>query len=239
MKIGIVTATYRKLDGSTYAHLKETLESVKNQTHQDYKVFLIGDDYSDNDELLELSKIIDDDKIYVENLPIAVERIKYDGYNLWKCGGANATNVGIKKALSEGYEYICLLNHDDVYFEDHLSLISECIEKTGIYFVTTRCSGDNNINYPPTTIDKFGYYNYIPQSSRLYLVSVCLNYKYYNILMRNMIEECGISYPSDADMWNRISEYMRDNNENGIFINKITCEHLNEYTTCKNPEIVK
>jgi len=65
MKIGIVIATYRKLDGSTYKHLKNTLESVKNQTHKDYKVFLIGDDYTDNNELIELSKIIDDDQILI------------------------------------------------------------------------------------------------------------------------------------------------------------------------------
>jgi len=47
MKIGIITPTYRKLDGSTYNHLKMALESVKNQTHKDYKIFLIGDDYTD------------------------------------------------------------------------------------------------------------------------------------------------------------------------------------------------
>jgi glycosyltransferase involved in cell wall biosynthesis len=56
--IGIVIATYRKLDGSTYDHLKKALESIKNQTYKNYKVFLIGDDYTDNNELLELSNFL-------------------------------------------------------------------------------------------------------------------------------------------------------------------------------------
>lgn len=233
MKIAIVTATYRKLDGSTYKDLKRALESVRDQTHQDYKMFLIGDDYTDNDELISLSKIIPDDKVYVENLPVAVERIKYSGIDLWCCGGTNASNIGLKKALSEGYDYVCLLNHDDYFAPDHLAVISECIEKTKTNFITTKCG------HLPDVIPQELYTRYRPISSHIFLVSVCLNYSYYKILIRNMIETVGESYPGDADMWNRINEFMSKNSEYGIFINKETCYKPTEGSVINNPELIK
>ena len=36
MKLGIVIATYQRLDGSTPVLLKRAIDSVKKQTHQDF-----------------------------------------------------------------------------------------------------------------------------------------------------------------------------------------------------------
>ena len=170
MKLGILIPTFRKLDGSTYNHLAFALESIKQQTHKEYKVFLMGDDYTDNDELMKLSNIIDKDKIYVKNLSVAIERLKYSGLDLWRTGGVNASNIGLKIALQEGYNYICHLDHDDSYFKNHLALISECIEKTKTNFIATRCG-----KYPPVVSKEF-YIKYRPQNSRLFKVSTCVNY---------------------------------------------------------------
>jgi glycosyltransferase involved in cell wall biosynthesis len=239
MKLAIVTATFQKLDGSTYQHLKSALESVKNQTHKDYKIFLIGDDYTDNDELMELSKIIDEDKIYVENLPIAAERTKYSGIDLWRNGGVNANNVGIKRALKENYNYVCHLDHDDIFLPNHLELISECIEKTNTNFVTTKCKHPECINiYPPVGSSEF-YTKYRPINSSIFKVTTCVNYAYYNFLFRNMIEECGVSYAADADLWNRITEDMTNKNEFGYCINSITCIKTPDGNTIKSPESIK
>jgi GT2 family glycosyltransferase len=221
------------LDGSTYKHLKFALESIKNQSHQDYKVFLIGDDYSNHNELMELSKIIDDDKIYVQNLPIAIERIKYNGVNLWRVGGINASNIGIKQSLKEGYNYICHLDHDDYYLKNHLQLISECIETTSTNFIATRCG-----KYPIVNSVDF-YIKYRPLNSRLYKVSTCINYSYFNFIFRNMIEECNRSYPADADMWDRINKYLTDKNEYGYLINVETCVKTPDGETYRNPKIIK
>jgi len=233
MKIGIVIATYRKLDGSTYDHLKMTLESVKNQTHKEYKVFLIGDDYTDNEEFEELSKIIDDDKIYIENLPVALERTKYNGIDLWRNGGLNAVNTGVKIALDDGFEYICNLDHDDYYKENHLELISKCIEDTKTKFITTKCG-----SYPNVEVEDY-YTKYRPVASRLFKVGTCVNFKYFNMLFRNMIEDTGISYAGDADLWNRINKFLADRNEYGIFINELTCRKIGGKVPINNPEIVK
>ena len=70
MKLGIVIATYQRFDGSTPALLKRAIESVKNQTHQDYTLIVIGDKYEDNNEFENICKDADlKDKIVYENLP--------------------------------------------------------------------------------------------------------------------------------------------------------------------------
>jgi len=233
MKLGIIIPTYRKLDGSTYNHLKNALESVKNQSYQDYKVFLIGDNYSDHNELMDLSGTIDPNKIYVENLIVAVERVKYNGIDLWRNGGTNASNVGIKKALEDGFDYICHLDHDDFYLENHLKTISSCIEKTKTKFITTKCGA-----YPDIQPSEF-YTDYRPISSKLNKVSTCINYRYFNMFFRNMIEETGESYASDADMWNRINDYLKAKNEWGVFINETTCCKIGGQVPIWNPNIIK
>ena len=233
MKLAIITPTYRKLDGSTYFHLAAALDSVKKQTHTDYKLFLIGDDYSDHSEFLKLSTLLEPINIYAENLEIAKERIKYSGYDLWRNGGVNASNIGIKKALDEGYDYICHLDHDDLFLPNHLSLISECIDRTYAPFIATKCGG-----YPPIDTDTL-YTKYRPETNRLFKVSTCVNYNYFKIFFRNMLEETGKSYAADADMWNRIKTFLEERDEYGIFINRVTTKRNGGGTTYKNPEIVK
>lgn len=233
MKLAIVTPTYRKLDGSTYYHLKKAIESVKNQSHQEYKLFLIGDDYTDNNELIKLGGVLDKEKIYIENLPIAKERIKYNGIDLWRNGGTNASNIGIKKALEDGFDYVCHLDHDDFYLENHLKIISDCIEKTNINFITTKCG------YYPDIDSTELYINYRPIANKLHKVSTCINYRYFNMFFRNVIEETGVGYAGDADMWNRINDYLKKKNEWGIFINKITCQKIGGQDYILKPNIVK
>lgn len=231
-KIAIVTNTYRKLDGSTAKHLRRTLESVRDQTYQDYKLYLIGDDYSDEDELYTLSGIIPADKLYVENLPVAVERTKYERGKLWYCGGNNANVTGIKRAMADGINYICLLNHDDVFHPDHLETLAKCIEDTGTHFMAVKCD-----TYPAVIAEGL-YTPYRPVPARLYLVSVCMDYAHYGLLPRNAIEE-GVDLPSDADLWARVSAWMELNRTYGVFINKNTCDKIGGGDCKYHPEIVK
>jgi len=233
MKLAIITPTYYKLDGSTYNHLKEAIKSLKNQEHQDFKLFLIGDNYAKPNELFELANILHPNQIYIENLPVAVEREKYSNRELWRVGGANASNVGIKLALNENLNYVCHLDHDDLFLPNHLKIISECIKKTNTNFISTACG-----KFPPINTTKL-YSNYRPESNKLFKVSVCLNYNYFNMFFRDVLMATGKSYASDADLWNRINDFLTKNNEYGIFINKQSCLRNGGGTTWKNPEIVK
>lgn len=131
MKIAIVIPTYRRNDGSSFKFLTRALESIKNQQHTDYVVYLIGDNYSDNSEFEELSTIIEPTKIKAINLPIAIEREKYpmNSKELHCSGGVNATNIGIEMAITDRLPYICHLDHDDYWSNTHLSAINDIIEK--------------------------------------------------------------------------------------------------------------
>ena len=107
MNIAITTATYQRPDGGTPEYLFRALNSIKEQHHQDFKLFLIGDNYEDNDEFESLAtSVLDPEKVYFENLPVAEERSIYTDYNLWCCGGVNAMNTGIQRALEQGFDWI-------------------------------------------------------------------------------------------------------------------------------------
>jgi glycosyltransferase involved in cell wall biosynthesis len=122
MRIGISIATYFRQNGQTKELLRRALESIKNQTHQDYMVFLIGDKYDYPMEFFELAtSIIPHDKIVYDNLDVAVEREKYHNNKqaLWACGGCNARNYA--NTLAKNYvEYCCQLDDDDYFLENHL-----------------------------------------------------------------------------------------------------------------------
>jgi glycosyltransferase involved in cell wall biosynthesis len=225
MTIGIVIPTYRKPDGSTKIHLERALRSIKNQVYQDYKVILVGDQYEDQNELIHMSKIIDEEKITVINLPRAIEREKYRGRELWVCGGCNANNIGIEMLLSQNVEYICSLDHDDWYFDDHLELLNETIQKKSPNFITTKCGKWPSINGIDNQIIQSTEFliDFVPLPSKIFKVSTCINFGYYNFRFRNMVEEFGKVYASDADMWYRISQDMMVKGEFGVLINKQTC----------------
>jgi glycosyltransferase involved in cell wall biosynthesis len=106
--------------------LKETLESVKNQTYKNWYVYLIGDNYPDEYELEELSKIIPKDKIFVENRE-AQESKKYQGLDLWHYGGSNNWNYAMD--MASDWDIIAHLDHDDVWEPEHLELIAKVYEE--------------------------------------------------------------------------------------------------------------
>lgn len=224
MTLGIVIPTYKRIDGSTPFYLSRALTSIKNQTYKDYKVFLIGDDYEDDKEFTQLAtSIIDGDKIYYENLPVAVERSKYkSGKILWATGGINANNYGINKCLSEGIIYICHLDHDDYWEPNHLAEIAANVDE-GYIIISTKAVHHNG-NVIPENVT----HPYYPKSSHLAHSSVCINFKKCPLRYRDLYAEENKIYASDADFWNRLNSFMLNNGEKGKLIDKITCHHDRE-----------
>ena len=103
MKLGIVIATYQRKDGSTPKYLTRALDSVFNQTYKNFKIYLIGDRYEDNEEINNIVSKYDSSRLEFKNLSIAKERDFYDNKNaLWSYGGVNAINIGVGLCLSEG-----------------------------------------------------------------------------------------------------------------------------------------
>jgi glycosyltransferase involved in cell wall biosynthesis len=229
MNIAIVINTYKKQDNSTYSCLSRALRSIVNQTYQNYTVYLIGDDYVDIDEFNSLAtSIIPKDKIYYENLPVALERSKYPigSQLLWTTGGVNSRNEGYKRAIQNKHRYICNLDHDDYWHPQHLELIAHTIKITNPAFVYT-CGTYFNSYLPNVQLT-----NEIVQSNptpgRIIHSSTCINIDKIPLLYRDVYQETGIVEPADADMWTRVSKYIIDNNLISYLITSITCYHLTE-----------
>lgn len=222
--LGIVIPTYQRNDGKTPFYLERALNSIKDQTNQNYHVYLIGDKYENDNEFINLAtSTIQDNKITYINLPNAIEREKYinNKLALWNCGGANASNYGIDLAVSEGINYICRLDHDDWWEKNHLELISENLNDN--IFIATKSTYVNGRILPRNFSNP-----YYPQACNLIHSSTCIKFSEIPLRYRDMYEEEKRIYPSDADMWNRLSDYMVTNNKKGYLIDVITCNHVEE-----------
>lgn len=227
----IVISTYQRPDGRTPFYLNRLIDSIKNQTYQNYKIFLIGDKYENDIEFESFGRDIEDDKIYRENLPTAYEREKYfnEKHILWTCGGVESNNHGFKIAESQGFKYLCPLDHDDWLEPTHLENFNKVIDETNPHFL---CSMSNHINgkvLPYVTEKNLNeYFEFLPGAGGLIKSSVCYDIKRIPLRMRNVYEETGKAYPSDADLWNRMSELIKGDNLKSLCVNKITCNHLEE-----------
>jgi glycosyltransferase involved in cell wall biosynthesis len=214
MKLGIVIATYQRLDGSTPSLLKRAIDSIKNQTHQDYTLIVIGDKYEDNNEFERVCKESKlNDKIIYINLPHAKERDKYPigSQELWSAGGVNARNYGVEIGLREGLSYICHLDHDDYWHPQHLELINFTINTTGDASFINTCSTYFDSHLPRIELTN----EIIPsqvEPGNLIHSSVCINYNQINLKYRDVFEETGKEFAADADLWTRIRDYVKINN---------------------------
>jgi hypothetical protein len=229
MKLSIIISTYYRKDGLTSKYLNRALDSIFNQTHQDFKIYLIGDRYENEEEIKNIVNKYDKNKLFFKNLTVAKERDFYnDKWILWSYGGVNACNVGIDISVSEGNFYICHLDHDDYWEPNHLELINNCIEKTKSDWICTKSRYVGNSVLPICNSDD-EYINYLPSSRSLIHSSVCINFKTIPLRYRDLYFEFGkLGLPADADMWDRCKEHIINNKLKSTLINKITCYHLEE-----------
>jgi len=230
MKLGIIITTYQRLDGSTPSLLKRAINSIKEQTHQDYTLIVIGDKYENNNEF----EIICNDKdlkgkIHYINLPYAKEREKYSlgSKELWSAGGVNARNHGINIGLKLGLSYICHLDHDDYWHPQHLELINYTIELIPDVAVINTCSTYFDSYLPQVKLTNEIIPSEIKCGNLIYS-SVCINYNKIFLRYRDVYEETGKELVADADFWNRISIFIKENKLKSYLITSLTCFHPSE-----------
>lgn len=232
MKYGIVINTYYRTDGTTKQYLTRALNSIKQQTYDDYLVFLIGDHYTDEKEFYEYLSLMPADKIVAINLPYAKEREIYFNNNekLWCSGGVNARNIGINIAIMSGISFVLNLDHDDYWQNNHLESINKVLsEYPDAVFVCTKSThgrgGDMLLpNISPNTMisEIYPIPNYIVNSS------TCVNFKKVGLRYTDVFEKFGRVEPSDAFLWKELKDYMIENNLKGYLYNSTTCYHEEE-----------
>jgi glycosyltransferase involved in cell wall biosynthesis len=233
MTLGVTIHTYQRADGQTPNFLKRAIQSIVNQSYQNYKIFIVGDKYEDNTEFEAIINSFFEiaDKIVYENLSFAYERDKYLGVNntaLWNCGGANAINHANNLAKHHGINKVCHLDHDDIWLPNHLELIAKAIvEKKNPPFIHTLSRYIGNPVFPEMVVDGQVIEHY-PAYCRLIHSSVYMDLEQVHLPYRDMFQEAGVIFPSDGDMWERIREKCIGENLKCYVIREVTCIHENE-----------
>jgi len=233
MTLGVTIHTYQRADGQTPYLLMRAISSVANQSYQNFKIFIVGDKYENNSEFEDIINGFVDiaDKIVCENLSFAHERDKYLGVNntaLWNCGGANALNHANNLAKANGITKVCHLDHDDIWLPNHLELIAKAItEKNKPAFIHTLSQYLSNPVFPQMVVDGQAVEHY-PSYCNLVHSSVYMDLEQLHLPYRDMYKEMGIIFPSDGDMWERITEKATAENLKCYVIRQVTCNHEKE-----------
>jgi glycosyltransferase involved in cell wall biosynthesis len=229
MRLAINLVTYQRPDGRSPFYLKRALDAVFAQTHKDFKLYFIGDQYENHEEFINIVTRYPLDRIYFENLPIAMERSRYTGSNkhiLWCTGGTYAVNHAYNLAIKDDFDYICHLDHDDHWTPNHLELISNTINNTGADWLCTLSTYQGGLFPLVESTDKL--VPFLPLYEGLIHSSSCYNYRTIPLRARNTYEEMGEAIPADADLWLRMSKYIVDNRLTSFLINEQTCFHDEE-----------
>jgi len=227
--------TYRRSDGTTIEKLKKAIDSVFAQNYKKFKIFVIGDSYENPKELFDLCSRYDQKYMYCENLTVKSERDIYKGVKdaVWSYGGTYACNYAVQKSVDLGYEYVCRLDHDDYWSQDHLANIKTCIEETGSLFVCTLSHYLKHGNLIPVKIDgSLGshlYQSFDLKPGHLVHSSTCINFRKIPLRYVDQYKEKGtVGLPADALMWEYMSAWLKENSETAYVVKRPTCFHLTE-----------
>jgi glycosyltransferase involved in cell wall biosynthesis len=225
MKFSILLGTYQRPDGKSPFYLKRALDSIFRQTHQDFRVYLMGDKYEDDAEFKAIALSYPQDRMYYENLPRAVEREKYwNNKNvLWNTAGLALANYTIDLILKDGFDYMCQLDHDDYWSSEHLEVLNNVVENTGTLWACTKALYIDH--YEPGVVTDKEYVEYFPEPCRVIHSSTCINFRALPLRYRNVYEETGRIAPCDADLWERTTAYLKNHHMRAYFVNTLTCFH--------------
>jgi len=223
----IIIPTYQRRDGNTPKLLKRTLDSIFAQSYTNFKIYLIGDKYENDKEILDLISQYPQKQIYYENLPVAKERSKYPigSRELWCSGGVNATNYAIEKAMSDNLQYACFIDHDDTWLPNHLQTLHNVLEQTNARWLCTKTNVNLLYLFPNVVTDK-PIVEFLPIPEGVIKSSTCFDIQLIPIRFRDVLAETGKLYPADADLWKRMSDFITTYNLKSYYINTLTCNYF-------------
>lgn len=259
IKFGIVMPTHKISDGAaqkgrekymnTPDLLRDSLGSIKNQTYDNYVVYLVGDAYKDDDEIKTvMEEIIPKGNLNYHNMTSPGERNKgFTKEQFRNTAGCGAMNKGLSLAKADGIDYIVRIDHDDKWTPNHLELLAKAYTQyPELAYVFTRSrkkvdamNSSKKYMYQPkeerhiTTIEpnNLGFvYGDVSHSAVSWRPSLIGNLKYRDAEKQSKYEPkipMTKTMPADADMFKRMMDVIKSKGHKYMYIPKLTSFYRN------------
>jgi len=160
----IAIATYQRSNGKTPFYLSRALDCVLKQTYPNWKVYVYGDRYENNEEFMSLIKKVPSEKLYFHNMAVANERDNMTNkHGLWAIGGCHTMNVMREKIMNDGFEWICHLDDDDYWSSNRLDVLNQYINLFPKACFVYNYSTHNGGWWPPFPVQQVNYNNLLPR----------------------------------------------------------------------------
>lgn len=196
--LSVIITVYNKA-----GHIKNTIESVLNQSFKEFELIIINDGSTDTSEVL--IKSFKDPRI----------RLLTTKNN----GASFARNLGIKEAASA---YIALLDGDDTWDSEYLQHIHDAILNFPTYKIFTTAIAQNyGTHFAPVTYsfkqnELYGIYNFFEASKKYTLITSSSVVFHKSVLTTTGLFDTSIISGQDTDMWIRFGL-----NYKIVFINRL------------------
>jgi len=224
ISFAIVIATYYRKLGTTKRSLERAARSIVGQSYQNYKVFLVGDKYENDDEFNTFKDLFPEGKVETLNLPVAWERENCKvPYNLWCVAGATAMNNGIDLAVKEGFKYYAHLDDDDYWHPFHLRNVAMGYKQyPETTFVCTMGILNDATILP--SIKGFDYNNFLCAGGQVFHSSYGFRLDIHPLRYHTFeLGKAEPNVPADGDMLNRIGQRCSEGNLKTLAIPILTC----------------
>jgi hypothetical protein len=208
MKIAIIICIYQRKNGTSKNNLIKMFKMFEEQTFKDFTVFIVGDNYTDNNEFETLCKTYKG-KIFYHNSPIDFRTNYFENKrNTWCVGGLNALTEGIKLAINKKFDYYFHLDDDDTWTSKHLQQYITYIQKyPEVGFMICKSTYNKSVlprEHESIRMSKYDNFNVTSQNS--VHSSWCMNL---NILGKMLVDHCDATLKVVNDIKNKkVKEYL-------------------------------
>lgn len=243
LKYAVIIATYYRKNGTSLSCLTKVAKMLSEQTTQNFKIFLVGDDYENREEFNKAVELFPQDRIYAENLDFSLRDVGFKiRKNRWTCGGMLARHRGFDQAMLEGYDFYVHLDDDDTWSPKHLETLMKTVEEfPEVDFLYTRSYFMRTV-LPKEQVDNVSYNNLVPRPEKVVHSATCLRLTTLGEDLRKLYEDRfdiidefrqgkrsePAFLPLDMTKWTLIGKKVENGDCKTIFIPTITCSKLSD-----------
>jgi hypothetical protein len=247
MKILISFYTYPRDGKSTYTLLENTFKSLNLdiESLNNIKIFVIGDDYANLDELKPIFKNFDYDFFNI-NIDNALRNKNVDSHLKWQHAVTRSIIFSFEKALELDYDYILVSADDEIYLNNKIEQSLNYINKYNYPDFVFSLAIHVNKTILPRTYDKnnlmFNYpmkSNLIESGTLYYLkntnfINDIINFRkkrweiVEKVIKGELVYNKKIISAEDAELWDYLLPKFKNKTYTSLLIPEILIDHFTE-----------